>query len=71
MAKTLTDRQFAEIESSVLSLRNRTYRLTNRYAEMVGIDIDEYLNGYGDNDSIYDALNAAYASLEQAYELLV
>ena len=71
MAKTLTDRQFAEIESSVLSLRNRTYRLGNRYAEMVGIDMNEYGNRYGDNDPIYNALNAAYASLEQAYELLV
>ena len=71
MAKTLTDRQFAEIESSVLSLRNRTDRLRVKYAEIVGIDLDEYENGYGDNDPIFDALNAAYASLEEAYELLV
>ena len=66
MAKTLTDRQFAEIESSILTLRNRANRLSVKYAEMVGIDIDEY----GGDDPICNALIAAAASFEEAYELL-
>lgn len=72
MAKTLTDRQFAEIESSILTLRNRAERLMIKYAEMVGIDREEYAADpiFYATDPIYDTLNAAYASLEEAYELL-
>lgn len=70
MAKTLTDRQFAEMESSIITLRNRADRLRVRYTQMVGIDIDEYANNYRESDPIYDALLAAVASFEEAYGLL-
>ena len=70
MAKTLTDRQFDEMESSIVTLRNRADRLRVRYANMVGIDINEYANNCIDNDPIYNALLAAAASFEEAYELL-
>ena len=71
MAQRLNDRQFAELESSILSARNRADRLLLKYAQMRGIDTEDYFNGGGEADEIFDALNAASASFKQAYELLV
>ena len=71
MAHGLTDRQFAEIESAVLTYRNRADRLREKYAQYAGIDIDTYAElDLDDTDPVYDALLSAVASFEQAYELL-
>ena len=63
MANRLTDAQFAEIETGIMYLRNRTERLLTKYAKYTGT------TNYSE-DEIFDALNAAFASFEQAYELL-